>query len=397
MQLKYLFITLGLCLGLGLTACNKSDSKVYQNTTLQRRNAITTDNLGDKIYTSKGGDGNFYNGTITQANSRIVSETEGAVLYGDFYLTKYNTSVIYNSLNFVVTEDSSPTHIKECYLATTNTGTGSGRLNIYQLFGTSSGMYAPNVSSFIVKNVTSYEGNISYFLETFFNYQEIVSEEYYINKDFNYNAPYGYVGGSTFVTDSTFTTTTLLVEKTYDFPYFISNGQVFNRIIIDYIGAYATRYIDNNGDQKICENEGFGYYSHMRYVNTYSNLDITVNKRNWSTITDSSNNVQYALNNGSDWVNTSYQNILTTSKLTPTQKNNIEVLNTNLGAGYIAPNGTLNNNIGLSSVFTLIASAFSAVGGFLAIQIMPGLSLGILLFAPLIVGIILAIIWLVKR
>lgn len=63
----------------------------------------------------------------------------------------------------------------------------------------------------------------------------------------------------------------------------------------------------------------------------------------------------------------------------------------NIGnTGVLTPNNDTN-------IFTLFTSAFSSLTSLFAIQIFPNISLGLLFFLPLVVGIIIAIIWIVKR
>lgn len=63
--------------------------------------------------------------------------------------------------------------------------------------------------------------------------------------------------------------------------------------------------------------------------------------------------------------------------------------------GSITSNTNDSANIG--NAFTLIGSAFTSLAGLFNIGIIPGITIGVLLFIPLIVGIILAIVRLIKK
>lgn len=51
----------------------------------------------------------------------------------------------------------------------------------------------------------------------------------------------------------------------------------------------------------------------------------------------------------------------------------------------------------IGNVFVLIGSSFSSIASILAIQLLPGLSIGMLIFVPFIISIVLFVVWLFKR
>lgn len=54
-------------------------------------------------------------------------------------------------------------------------------------------------------------------------------------------------------------------------------------------------------------------------------------------------------------------------------------------------------DIGLGQAFTLIGSAFNSLLGLATIQVIPGITIGLLLFMPFLAGLVVFIIWIVKR
>jgi len=57
----------------------------------------------------------------------------------------------------------------------------------------------------------------------------------------------------------------------------------------------------------------------------------------------------------------------------------------------------IGGNDGLMGVFSLIGMAFTAIGGFLSYQIVPGISIGTLFVLPIVVSLVFVIVWLFKR
>lgn len=215
------------------------------------------------------------------------------------------------------------------------------------------------------------------------------------NTQINYNAPINGTLNSPFVNqvgngDTAYT-------KIYDLPLFESNGQLFDRIKLWYINALSMRYIDSNsGNIYACTRQDLMYYSYMEYINTTTEETIAVNFRNFYIGNDpsASNSVQTALDNGSNWVNTDYRVLKFQNPFDNDQRNSLAQFNNDTNLNGLTPTSS---NVGLGNVFTLMGSAFSGLSGLLAIQILPNITIGLLLFIPLIVMIILAVIWIVKR
>lgn len=374
------------------------NTDVIQNTAQPKMKQITSQaefyNSDDTyLFVAKNysisGQGIFYNTSlesVTLQTSKVLGTDTASLtnnqLYMDFTIIN-NTSNQASRLTITGEASQAIVYLSSVYLTYS--------AQVYNIYKVSTKTFNRNYCSFIGSNFTAvngYELTLYNILTDLFYIYTFGETGFNFNPTINYNAPFGYATESAFVLGEGQTIT-------YELPWFYSNGLAFNQIQMYYVDALATRYITQEGNIVVMETEGFSYYARMCYKNTATNLVVEVNSRIYSTYTDSQGNVQYYLNNTSVWANPNYQVLIFSDSLTPSQYDKLSVLNTNLGAGYVDYTGT--DDIGLGSVFTLIGRAFSAVGGFLAIQIMPGLSLGILLFAPLIVGIIIAVIWIVKR
>lgn len=78
---------------------------------------------------------------------------------------------------------------------------------------------------------------------------------------------------------------------------------------------------------------------------------------------------------------------------------NGNVLGTTInGSGSTITGGTTSSNTGsLSNVFTLFTMSFQGLGGLFAIQLLPGITLGALLFVPLVAVIVFALVRLLRK
>lgn len=221
------------------------------------------------------------------------------------------------------------------------------------------------------------------------------SVSFTFNYGFNYNAPYSASYDSVFVSVAE---SGVLEKITYNFDSpFVSNGQLFTEINLYYIQGNGTAYFENPQGTlvKINNNSNLYYFSYMTYDNVRDDTSIMVAQRRFrSYYNSSSDTTNMALDFGSDWVNSEYQYIDFIAPLSVSQLNWLSQFNTNQ---YINGISTGVNNIGLSNVFVLLSTSFSSLLPILRIEILPSITIGLLVFMPLIVGIITFIIWLVKR
>lgn len=343
------------------------------------------------------GKGVFYTGdTINRTTSaRFNGNYSWAGVTAIFDLT-YGTTIYQGSqLAFTINSyEEEDTQQRIFYLSNNYLWTSGNSKSIYNA-SASGGSFSVGYSIFTGSNFREYNDNFIECVNRFYNVYTIGESVFTFESAFNFNAPYGYAIESPFISDDYFTSLNpgAIKQVSIDLPFFVSNGYIYNQIKLTYFNAYGTRY-KYGSDYVICETEGIGYYSYMQYINTISNASISVNLRVFGTYVDSSDNIQTFLEHTTQWKNNEYLKLYFIRDLEPFESNKISILNTTTGTGY---NNTNSTDIGLGNVFTLIASAFGAIGGFLSIQIFPGLSLGLLLFAPLVVGIIIAVVWIVKR
>ena len=221
---------------------------------------------------------------------------------------------------------------------------------------------------------------------------DIIVQTFYFNNQFNYNAQYGLNTDSVFITESDLGSSDLSVWKNIDLPYFYSNGSLYNRIRILYMSGYATEHKTTDDTYKVCSSEGVGYFAQMFYVNTLTDASKFVCARNFGNYTDSSGNIQTFLDFGVYWVNSAYQRLDFITELSQSQSDSIARFNNNSDFNGISNNG---NFLGYS--FELINTAFTGLSGFLNIQILPGISLGLLVLTPFMITLLLFVLKLFKR
>lgn len=213
------------------------------------------------------------------------------------------------------------------------------------------------------------------------------------NNQINYNAPYNASIDSPFILH-TFEGGQEVFSYVIELPKFVSNGEIFDSIRLWYFSGYATSYLDSGGLVKTNDNQGTAYYNYMEYINTETNTQVMVNYRNFVN-GNVNGSVQTYLTNGSEWKNDNYRKLVFLDDLSSSQATLLSQFNNQL-MGYTGF-GNGETNIGLGNSFSLIAQCFEGVKNIFAIEVLPNISLGVFVFLPLIVGIIITIIWIVKR
>lgn len=213
------------------------------------------------------------------------------------------------------------------------------------------------------------------------------------NKNFNYNAPYSRSTDSTFIVDGNYNNSTSLIIKSLYVGQFVSNHNVFDTLKLYYLSGDNTRYIDETNLVKVASGSQLGYYIYMEYYYSKTGYTKMVNYRDYVSRNDSNNNTQTCVVNNALWVNNEYQNIYFIYDLSVDSSNNLTKFN-----NYDVYNGiNTYDDTGIGSAFNLLTLSFSSLIPLLSIQILPNITIGLLLFMPLIVGIIIFVIWLVKR
>jgi len=187
--------------------------------------------------------------------------------------------------------------------------------------------------------------------------------------------------------------------KSLSLPYFISNGQVFNKIL--WVTEWSTS--QGTGNEILyatSENDYYGIpdgkevFSRLEYVNTNTNTSVIVNMRNTYTGYSSVFSLPYnAYVDGSTWINDAYRYLTILGNLTTQQQININAFNNNNQtsvSGFVG-SGSVDN------VFTLVASSFTAWLPVLSTYLLPGITIGMLLFIPLVAMLVFAIIRIIKK
>lgn len=341
----------------------------------------------------------YFNETITDTiqnvpwtesyDSPLASESYGLRFYinGNLY-TGINTTVIgysWSGVNYLYENSQGTTIRRNVYNPYRDIG--------WNIPGFSANEIVANRTIEIIEDNYNDTDLIDWFYE---NAELLVSPEtlkFHFYNQINYNAPLRSSLESPFCLGSG-------QQYTIDLPIFYSNGAKFNQIKLFYVDGYAVRYMDSGGYMQINDSQGTCYFLQMEYRNTLTQESVVVNYRNFMTeyVSNhgSANETQSFITNGSYWINSNYQDLLFPNKdlITPQLSDLLGQFNSNYDLNGFSDSVS---NVGLGNVFTLISSGFGAFINVMKIEVLPGLSLGLLCFLPLVLIVIMVIIKLVKR
>lgn len=393
----------------GVSSCSQSEKTTtpLKSAATPRKRLITSDYkqiiCSDKTYyaVAKGyeasGENSFWsssisNGVLLDESYSPVNPNHNFMVNGYFTFTNssYNKDYL-----FCIFAPAKYTSMGNYVSNNLNVVFFQGLENVYSA---PLGYFNRSICAFTFTNLTFADSNIynqyiNYFF-TLFDIYELSDNYFNFASQINYYAPYGqdidsyFVNDADMVSSSSYSLKVILSKQP-----FISGGYVFDTIRLRYQNAIANTYLDNNGNRQTWGVNGFASYSFTEYVNTATNLVVIVNERIVQPWSDG-NSSGYNQTLGSKWVSKNYQSIRFFADISDIQLTSLSTLNnSSFSGGYIVND----NNIGLESAFSLIGQAFSSVTGLLTISVLPGITLGLLLFLPLIAGIIVAIIWVVKR
>ena len=268
-----------------------------------------------------------------------------------------------------------------------------------ELGSTDNGYYAYNNVIFVTDQAIT-----SVMINTLF--ENTSDSNFVFNKAFNYNAPYSINVDNDYINKGTLMVgwediyiSAYVRGKYMDLPYFVSNGQIFNRVVwcaewdttqgTGNVVLYATSSTDYYEIP-----EGKELYTELRYVNTETNSVVVVNVRNTYTGYSDVFGLPYnAYTDGSTWINDGYRYITFIGNLSTQQQVNIMAFNNNNQNAYSG--GIYNSDT--NNVFTLVASAFTGIIPILSVYILPGITLGTLLFVPLVATLVFVIIKIIKK
>lgn len=245
-----------------------------------------------------------------------------------------------------------------------------------------------------------------------FDYTEVRKQSlaFEFNKAFNYNAPLGITIEQVYSTPSAGNNNldnwTTLTSKTengitiitsgyyeYDLGGFYSNGIYYEKIrayyaiTLDYCEGVNTNGVRVPTPVK----ENALIYYNLRYV--IGNTEVIVNKHDRDVMTGVSNTQFWYYKNSSTWINDAFRYIKLVTPLNDDIRVKLYAFNNNNQYSYGLPAG---EDVG-NNVFTLIATSFSGILPILSVAILPGITIGMLIFVPLVVTIIWAIISIIKK
>lgn len=212
------------------------------------------------------------------------------------------------------------------------------------------------------------------------------------NKDFNYNAPLGlnlsnYFGGSTTMA----THVGAIYRFTINTGLFLSNGKLYDKIVIDYMDSGGCYFLINStltlGTSGMLTYHALGFG--ISGTNTYDFVNYRDQSQYIKVGTGEVPHTYYE--SSSTWVNDSWRYLTFSRKLSNDENITLNKFNNN--NQYVPSEvGTGDGNI-----FNLFTSVFQSIAPILAVTILPNLTIGILIFIPLVVGIIIFIIDKIKK
>ena len=207
------------------------------------------------------------------------------------------------------------------------------------------------------------------------------------NQQINYNAPFGLTLSNFYgATASGLTPSSIGGYVYFDTGVFISNGILYDQIRWDVVNS-SGYYFDYGKIYPQLAPSGNYVYQYLMYRRVDNGLYDIVNIRDSQDfIKEDGGYAKYQLSS-STWVNPNYRHILFLHDMPKDTLTKVERFNNNgLSSGS-------NSYVGdVSDVFTLISTAFTGILPILSITILPGITLGVLLFIPLVVVIIFTII-----
>lgn len=188
---------------------------------------------------------------------------------------------------------------------------------------------------------------------------------------------------------------------------FVSNGVTFNKITLLYGSLNATNaYVTTDGatltDVTTMSNYMCCIAVKYAFVNeenvTERNITVATMRKTLVTDNNMTLNVTDVRPPFIVWVNDAYrtltitedtQSIISGSYLTIENMSAVQLLQVTSNASTSA--------VGLSDVNSLLKGAFSALSSIFGLTILPGLTIGLLLFLPLVVTILVAVIRLIRK
>lgn len=180
----------------------------------------------------------------------------------------------------------------------------------------------------------------------------------------------------------------------------IQDGTLYNEITITYLGATASRF--GTADEYNTAPSGNYQYMSMQYVKASNNQAVVVNSQDYVKATSGSAIGQPVLVKSNTWLSSIFQNIRilvsdSSSGSTLPTKNytRLQVLTSFNNIGDTS--GLIMGGYNGENPFTLLSGAFKGIASILGINVIPGIALGVFIFIPLTITIILYVVHLFKR
>lgn len=277
-------------------------------------------------------------------------------------------------------------YVDLCIKVTTPVGT-SAYTNVYVWCATNSN------TGLVVFSQGKFTMPVKIDLPYVFDYTEVSNkhEVFEFNKVFNYNAPLGLGLTQQFGANISYATDIGGIYRiTINTGRFLSNNSFYDAIVVDYLNAGACTYqIDGvlrNGTQ-----DNLSYFA-LGYRREGESLIDFINYRDNANGYKDNSAITYVISS-TTWVNDSYRYITLYDSLSHEVEIKLNSFNNNNQNAY---NGSSVGNE-VTNVFTLVASAFTGLLPILSVYILPSVTLGTLLFVPLVATIVFVIIKTIKK
>jgi len=228
-------------------------------------------------------------------------------------------------------------------------------------------------------------------IQLLFTQVDNTKETFIFNKVFNYNAPLGTTIGGAYGDASFDSAGENMRYINIDCGYFYSNGQLFNQIQYWAIQSAGNTILSNvNGTTSpTSAPSGYWIYSFIYYRNTITEDEVLVNYHEQLPLGQTT---KY-YNNASVWINDSFRYI---TFLEPLDEENRLIINSFNNNNQTAYYGNIGSD-DITNIFSLIGSAFSSWLPILSMSILPSVTIGMLLFIPLVAMLVFAIIRIIKK
>lgn len=394
-------LSLTALVGIGALLCNNAAP-------IRETKALDTTNEYNGVY-------QFVNDSLSFADIGLFGE-----IYGDFTVivkdTEFNHQLSGTTLKFNARFPNSTHYLKLIRPATDSLSEQINTIWEYDPVSHTSSWY--HDSSFsdvsILVNSINDESTTDWISFVNNNLEHIENLNFTFARNFNYNAFYQRTSPlnlvvnrqkSAFISGVSFPSSVSDLQKNYVFEVgmFKSNGYFFNKVVVQFDYTNGLDYYQDNSGTLIHPTN-----TSMEW-NTWT--DITFVRMSYQL--DNNNMVEVCgrelgLYGGdtayrpytASWVNDNYRNIEFIEINTFREINKRTIVDI-----FAMANNTIDNvgyhdgiaDIGLQNVIGLFTLAFSSLVPILSISILPNITIGLLLFMPLIAGIIIAIIWIVKR